>query len=317
MSALFSGLNLGLMSLSPHDLKRRIKLGDKRAKKIYSVRKNGNLLLVTLLLGNVAVTTSLSVFLDSITFGVIAIIASTALITVFGEIIPQAVLSRYALEIVPHTVWIVRIFMFILYPICKPIAWALDKVLGEEMPTIYSRKELVEILEEHSSYKESDLRADEEKIARGALSFGNKIVKEVMTPRSVVLNLDADWKLNDGLLSKIKNDGHSRYPVYKNNVDTMVGILYVKDLIIYDGGRTVGEMAREPVNFIHEEQNLDEALRAFLKTKHHLFVVVNSFKETVGVVSMEDVMEEILQDEIVDEFDKYDDLRLVAKHRRR
>src|SRR5258708_1160732 len=117
LSALFSGLTLGLMSLGPHELKRKMSLGDKRAKQIYSVRKRGNLLLVTLLVGNVATISSLSIFLDSISSGLIAAILTTGLITIFGEIIPQAIFSRYALALGSRAVWIVRIIIIVFYPV--------------------------------------------------------------------------------------------------------------------------------------------------------------------------------------------------------
>jgi len=149
LSALFSGLTLGLMSLGPHELKRKMALGDMRAKKIYAVRRRGNLLLVTLLVGNVACISTMSIFLDSISSGLVAALATTALITIFGEILPQAVFSRYALRLGASTAWLVQGIMFVLYPVAAPLAWVLDKSLGDELPTMYSRKELVGILQEH------------------------------------------------------------------------------------------------------------------------------------------------------------------------
>jgi metal transporter CNNM len=150
-SALFSGLTLGLMSLSAPELKRKVALGDKDAKKVYPVRKQGNLLLTTLLIGNVAINAALSIFLGSIASGLTAGLTATALIVVFGEITPQAVFSRFALSLGAKTAWLVRIFIIILYPISWPIAWVLNKTLGEEMVTIYSKQELMKIVEEHKA----------------------------------------------------------------------------------------------------------------------------------------------------------------------
>src|SRR6266404_2077134 len=189
LSALFSGLTLGLMSLGPHELKRKMALGDVRAKRIYAVRKRGNLLLVTLLVGNVASISSMSIFLDSISGGWIAGITTTALITIFGEILPQALFSRYAMQLGSQTAWLVRIIMFLLYPVTAPLAWVLDKALGDELPTVYSRRELVGILQEHGG---STLDADEERIARGALTFSDKRIEEVMTPRFMVTGIEQD-----------------------------------------------------------------------------------------------------------------------------
>ena len=135
-SALFSGLTLGLFSLDTTELERKKELGDIRAEKVYRVRSRGNLLLVSLLLGNVAVNSIISIMLGNVAGGVFAAIAATGLIVVFGEIIPQAAFARYALELGARTAWMVEVIIILFYPIAKPMAWILDKVLGEEMRNI-------------------------------------------------------------------------------------------------------------------------------------------------------------------------------------
>ncbi len=314
LSALFSGMNLGLMSLDPYELERKMQLGNKDAAKIYPVRKRGNLLLVTLLMGNVAVISAMSIFLDSLAHGIVAGAATTLLVTIFGEIIPQSLFSRYALSLGARLSWVVEAFMILLWPICAPLAWALDRILGDELPTIYSKRELVQIIEEHRVSKHSDLDDDEERIVRGALTFGDKVVADVMTPRSVVVTLDANTKLDAPLLKQLQASGHSRFPVYDSDPDKIIGMLYWRSLVgRIIKGHPVGELCERKVHYLHEAEHLDAALEAFLKTKHHLFVVINEFREVQGVVTMEDVIEEILNKEIVDESDRYEDLRLVAK----
>src|SRR5690606_38293023 len=118
--------------LDPYELKRKIALGDKQAQRIYPLRKRGNLLLVTLLLSNVAVNAALSLFLGSLVSGILAGLMSTVLITLFGEIVPQAIFSRFALSLGARLIWFVYIFTIVLFPICAPVAWALDKILGNE-----------------------------------------------------------------------------------------------------------------------------------------------------------------------------------------
>jgi len=172
-SALFSGLTLGLMGLGADELKRKVSLGDKDAVKVYKVRKNGNLLLTTLLIGNVAVNTTLSIFLGSIAAGLTAGLVATGLIVVFGEITPQAIFSKFALKLGAKTAWLVRIFIFVLYPITYPISWILDKSLGDELPTVYSKKELVKIIEEH----EGCIAVDSE-TGKGTIFFISLPVKE-------------------------------------------------------------------------------------------------------------------------------------------
>jgi metal transporter CNNM len=129
LSGCFSGLTLGFFSLNLTGLERKIKLGNKDAKKVYPVRKNGNLLLCTLLLGNVAVNSAMAIFLGNIATGLVAGLVSTGLIVIFGEIIPQAVFSRHALKLGASSVWLVKIFIFLLYPFAGPMAWLLNRCL--------------------------------------------------------------------------------------------------------------------------------------------------------------------------------------------
>jgi metal transporter CNNM len=318
LSGLFSGLTLGLLSLDKNELKRKISLGNKQAKKVYTVRKKGNLLLCTLLLGNVAVNSTLAIFLGNIASGVIAGLIATGLIVIFGEIIPQATFARYALAVGARTAWLVKIFIIILFPICWPIAWVLDKTLGEEMPTVYSKKELMKIVEEHEGSKESDVDADEERIIKGALSFSNKTAEEIMTPRTVIYALKDDAVLNKTLLNKIKKEGFTRIPVYKKTIDDAVGILYAKDLINIKANRRVEEIYRKGKTLVIDKTiKLDILLNTFIKAKTHLAFVQDEYKGLEGVVTLEDILEEIIRQEIVDETDQVPDLQKKARNKKK
>lgn len=208
-SALFSGLTLGLLSLDSHSLLRRAKHGDPDAIAVYPVRRRGNLLLTTLLLGNVAVNTTLSIFLGSIASGLVAAIVATGLIVVFGEIIPQAVISRNALWFGARTIWFTKVMIYILYPIAYPISIALNYFLGSEIPTTYSRHELMDIISEHEDSEHSTLDADEERILHGALQFSHKRVREVMTEAEDVISFDENQKLNDDFFTEVQAHGFS------------------------------------------------------------------------------------------------------------
>lgn len=315
-SAMFSGLSLGIFSLNKDDLKRKADLGDVRARKIYELRENGNLLLCTLLFGNVMVNSALSIFLGSITSGVVAGIVATLLIVVFGEIVPQAVFSRFAMDFVSRLTWLVKILIFIFYPLSRPISWALDKALGEEIPMTYSKREIMKIVEEHHESEDSDIDIDEKNIIKGALSFSSKTVYDILTPRTEVFGLPFDRELNEETIKKISEIGHSRIPVYNKDLDSIVGILYVKD-ILFRGfeGKRVGDMARKNVIFVDFNKPLDDLLNAFKNTRSHMFVVLDKHGVVSGIVTIEDVLEEIIGAEIVDEFDKFDDLQKLAKKR--
>ena len=317
LSGLFSGLTLGLLSLDKNELKRKISLGNKEAKKVYPVRKKGNLLLCTLLLGNVGVNSALAIFLGDLASGVIAGFTATGLIVIFGEIIPQATFARHALKVGAKTAWLVKIFIFILYPICKPISWILDKTLGDEMPTIYSKKELIKIVEEHESNKESDVDADEERIIKGALSYSDETVKDVMTPKSVIYALNINSALNQKQLDEIKKHGFTRIPVYKNEIDNIIGLLYVKDIIDVKLGTKVKNVYRkEKLLFVPPNLKMDRLLNLFIKSKKHLAFVKNNGQTLEGVATLEDVIEEILKVEIVDETDTITDMQKEAKNKK-
>ena len=231
LSALFSGLTLGFFSLNRDDIKRKAELGNKDAKALYSVRKRGYLLLPTLLIGNVAVNSVLSIFLGSITNGLSAWVISTGLIVLFGEIAPQAVFSRYALTLGVKFVPLVKFFIIIFYPICGPLSWVLYKILGKEQDKIYSKQELVKIIEAHEDSKFSDIDEDEEKLVRGALSFSDKKVSKIMTPIKDVVMLNGANLFNENTIHSISSSGHSRIPVFKRTKNNIIGLLYVKDLV--------------------------------------------------------------------------------------
>jgi metal transporter CNNM len=152
-SALFSGLTLGLMSLDITGLEIVMAGDDPKlaeyAKIIYPVRKSGNLLLCTLLLGNVAVNSLLSIFMGEVAGGTVGFLVSTILITVFGEILPQALCSRYALWIGSVTVPIVKVIRTLFFPVSYPLALCLDWILGRELATTYTSAEMMELLKIH------------------------------------------------------------------------------------------------------------------------------------------------------------------------
>jgi metal transporter CNNM len=306
LSGLFSGLTLGLLSLDTQYLARRARRGDKEAETIYEVRKNGNLLLTTLLLGNVAVNTTLSIFLGSIASGVVAGIIATALIVVFGEVIPQAVISRHAIWFGSRTIWFTKIAIVLSYPIAYPIAYFLDRALGSELPTTYSKSELMDIISEHEGSEHSDLDKDEERILHGALRFSHTSVKEVMTPASNVLSFDENQRLNDEFFAIVTDSGFSRIPVFSGDPSNIIGILYVKDLLVEDDNISIKETEEAfEKNYLRVKTTdlLDAVLAKMLKSRNHLAIVVNSNKKYMGVVSLEDIIEEIIQQEIEDEDD--------------
>ena len=219
MSSVFSGLTLGFLSLDITGLEIVMSGEDRQnaeyAKRIYPIRQDGNLLLCTMVLGNVAVNALLSILLADKAGGLVGFISSTLLIVIFGEIAPQAVCSRHALKIGSLTAPLVRVFLFLLYPIAKPLALSLDYALGEELVTIYSSSEIRKILEIH--VQENALDKETANTMTGALLFKNIPVKQVMTPIANTFMLSVDEKLNFQTISNIFKTGYSRIPVFEVN----------------------------------------------------------------------------------------------------
>lgn len=306
-SAFFSGLTLGFFSLDLQSLKRRALTGDAQAALVYPLRLQGNQLLTTLLLGNVLVNTILSVYLGSLVSGVLASIIATVGIFLFGEIIPQAAFSRHALAVGAFFAPVVRVLMFVSTPIAWPIAHILNRLLGNQLPTLYSHQELMQIVEEHADSEHSTLDADEKRIVQGALQFSHTTVREVMTDADKVVMYDITQRLTDSLLEEMNEAGYSRYPVYQGNRVNVVGILYVKDLIVEEDDVAIAdttEAFETDILYVHANEKLDGVLGKMLKSKHHIAIVRNRNNKFLGVISLEDIIEEIIQFEIEDEDDQ-------------
>ena len=302
LSAAFSGLNIGLMMVRPEELKRKALQGDDVAKRVYRYRKNGNYLIVCVLLGNVSVISILTLVFDSIAGGIIAGVATTLLVTAFGEILPQSLFSRRGYRLTRYFFWLLDAIFVLFWPLAYPTSKLLDKWIGAELPSLYSHEELAHIINDHAEHQQSLVDYDESKIARGALAFSGKTVAEIATPIDKVEMVELDDELDGSLLAQVKQWGHSRLPV-KNSAGEFVGVLFVKDLLGRDMGTPIGHVYRPHVYDIDDDTALDTVLSRFIQRKSHLFLVRNEADEVTGVVTLEDVIEEIIAREIEDEHD--------------
>ncbi|XP_028269382.1 metal transporter CNNM4-like isoform X2 [Parambassis ranga] len=325
LSGMFSGLNLGLMALDPMELRIVQSCGTEKekkyARKIEPIRRKGNYLLCSLLLGNVLVNTTLTILLDDLTMsGVGAVVASTIGIVIFGEIVPQALCSRHGLAVGANTILVTKLFMLLTFPLSWPISKILDCVLGQEIGTVYNREKLVEMLKVTEPY--NDLVKEELNMIQGALELRTKTVEDVMTPVSNCFMIHSDAILDFNTMSEIMESGYTRIPVYEDERSNIVDILFVKDLAFVDPDdcttlKTITKFYNHPVHFVFHDTKLDSMLEEFKKGKSHLAIVqkVNNegegdpFYEVLGLVTLEDVIEEIIKSEILDESDMYTDNR--------
>ena len=176
---------------------------------------------------------------------------------------------------------------------------------------IESKDELLSMVKQSGDV----LTKDEKRLIVNGLSFNEISIDTVMTPRSMVESVKSDELLGPLVLDDLHKKGYSRFPVVKDDIDHVVGILYVQDLLMIDPkskSRRADAVMDKNVYYIRNDRSLKYALAAFLKVQRHLFVVVNEFRETVGLLSLEDVIEALLGRKIVDEFDVYEDLRKAA-----
>ncbi|KAL5534997.1 hypothetical protein ACEPAF_3088 [Sanghuangporus sanghuang] len=317
LGGVFAGLTIGLMGLDDLHLRVLSTSSDddvekKNASKVLSLlRKGRHWVLVVLLLGNVIVNESLPIFLDSaIGGGVAAVVISTALIVL--DKIKEAELYLIHYVGLQRCAPLVLGLMYILAPIAYPIAKLLDYVLGANEEHTYKKAELRSFLQFHRQGEEP-LRDDEIAILNGVLELNTKSLVEIMTPIQDVVTLSADAVLDHTLVDKILVSGYSRFPVHEpGHPKSFVGLLLIKKLLSYDPSEEK-KVSDLPLSILPEagvDINCFQALDYFQTGRAHLLLVSKTPGipgGALGVVTLEDIIEEIIAEEIVDEFDRYED----------
>ncbi|XP_071760530.2 metal transporter CNNM1 [Centroberyx gerrardi] len=336
LSALCSGLNISMLALDPVELRVLQNSGtekeQKYARKIESVRKHGNYILCTVVLGNVLTNTCFVVWMCQI-LGMTPLSTASCTLGIFfiGEILPHSLASRHSLAIASKTLCATRLLMLVFFPIAYPVSKILDIMLHQEISNFYTREKLVAMLRVTDPYH--DLVKEELNIIQGALELRTKTVEDVLTPLSDCYMLSSDAVLDFCTMSDVMQSGFTRIPVYENERSNIVDILFVKDLAFVDPDdctplKTITQFYKHPMHCVFNDTKLDVMLEEFKRGKSHLAVVqrVNSegegdpFYEVMGIVTLEDVIEEIIKSEIVDETDLYTDNRTkrrVSNHERK
>lgn len=318
---LFAALTLLSVSLQKtyryipaKELKRRSREGDEFARLLYRAVGYGYSLEVILwLLTGVAVAVFfiLAVGLWPAWF---ALFVGALLIWLGFFWIPTGRVTKIGMRIAG---WLAPAFSWVLQYL-HPVLDRLVAFVRRHRPVhfhtgLYDKKDLLSVLEAQKVQVDSRIEQSELEIAMHALTFGDKLVRDILTPRRVVRSVNVDESIGPILMSELHDTGFSRFPVYDGEVANIVGTLYLRDLMqAKDGGKVRSLMHSNHICYVHEEQPLTEALQAILKTHRHLMIVVNSFEEFVGVITIEDVLEQIVGKPIIDEFDQYDDMRAVA-----
>ncbi|KAL6893637.1 hypothetical protein ACP4OV_007735 [Aristida adscensionis] len=283
-AGLMSGLTLGLMSLSLVDLEVLAKSGTdqdrKHAAKILPVVKNQHLLLCTLLICNAAAMEALPIFLDGLVTAWGAILISVTLILLFGEILPQSICSRYGLAIGAAVAPLVRVLVWICFPVAYPISKLLDYVLGHGHTALFRRAELKTLVTLHGNElragKGGELTHDETTIIAGALELTEKKAKDAMTPLHQTFAIDINAKLDRDLLQEVLEKGHSRVPVYYEKKTNIIGLILVKNLLSVnaDDEVPIKSVTIRKIPRVLEDMPLYDILNEFQKGHSHMAVVI-------------------------------------------
>ena len=318
-SGMISGSEVALFSLSKSQLKNEDK--SSYIQIIQKLLSNSNKLLATILVANSFINIAIvilftqigNVIFKSITSPfwqfTIEVVVATFLILLFGEILPKIYASRNNLLFSRFVIYPLLLLDFLLTPISLPMQ-KLSNFIKNKLSFKKGNINLNQISSALDLTSPDETTKQEHKILKGILSFGNTETKEVMRPR---LDIHAYSNLlnYDEVLKNIIENNFSRIPVYKDDLDNIIGILYVKDLLPFLDKKDFDWLStlRKPL-FIPENKKLDDLMQEFQEKKIHLAIVVDEFGGTSGVISLEDVIEEIVGD-ISDEFD--DDSLLFSK----
>jgi len=244
------------------------------------------------------------------------------MIVIFGEIIPQAVCARYGLSIGAKCAPLVLVFMWLFSPIAYPIGRLLDKVLGVDHGNTYKKAELRSFLQFHRAASEEPLRDDEISILNAVLELNTKSIETIMTPMKDVVCLSADRVMDHKAVDAVLSSGYSRFPVHEPGKPTaFIGILLIKTLIDYDPDdkRPVSGFSLSLLPQALPSINCFQALDYFQTGRAHLLLVTSNPGEeggARGVITLEDIIEEIIAEEIVDETDQYEDMHTKKRAKR-
>ncbi|MDO9038102.1 MAG: gliding motility-associated protein GldE [Lutibacter sp.] len=316
LSALISGAEVAFFSLSQTDLSRASESKSNKEKAVVTLLERPKKLLATILVSNNFINiliVLLFAYIGNFLFAeiasgllkfVIEVILVTFLILLFGEVLPKLYASRNSLKFAAFMAYpfkmLVSLLSFISFPLLS-LTNIIENNLGKQKSSLSVEKlsQALGLTSNESADK------DDQKILRGIVSFGNTETGQIMTPRIDIFALSKD-ETYENVVAKIVNEGFSRNPVYDETIDEIIGVLYAKDLLPYIDVKDFEwqKLIREPY-FVPENKKLDDLLKEFQEKKNHLAVVVDEYGGTSGIVTLEDVIEEIVGD-ISDEYDQDD-----------
>lgn len=320
LSGFFSASETAYFSISSTDIERMRNKEDYGSKQVVQLLAQPKKLLITILVGNTIVNIGAAslaaiVTLDICeTFGVdikigilIDIIVVTFVILICAEIIPKVAAVKNAKKVARNFAFPLTLFYYLFSPIVSIFhaltQWLTSILKVSKNRLLLSEEELRSIVD--MGEEKGTLQHDEKEMIHSIFEFSETIVKEIMIPRIDMVCISTDSKL-DSLLSLVTKHLHSRIPLYKDKVDNIIGIIFAKDLLPFVNRKSNGDVNLEklarPAYFVPEQKKIDELLREFQSQRIHMAIVVDEYGGTSGIVTLEDIIEEIVG-EIQDEHD--------------
>jgi len=322
-SMFFSGSETAITSLSEHQAAKILEDGGRDARTVSSWVNNPVRVLSTILVGNNitntlmgSVATALAInHLEGSKWGdwavPVAVFGTTVLLLIFGEIFPKAVGRAYSHRLALPLLTVLNVLGRFLAPIVWSLTrltnWMLARTVRQEPGHNKVTSDDLDFLVKVGQ-REGTIAADQAELLRGIFRFDDKIVRDIMVPQRDVTAIDFDWNV-DRVVEVARRSGHSRMPVYEGDLDSIKGVLHIKSLIgHHERGREVVEGAMRPPLFVAESLLISDLLQRFKEERKHLAIVVDDGGHTVGVVTLEDVLEQI----VGKIFDESDHAPLVA-----
>ena len=296
------------------ELKRQARAGDALARVLYRAVAYGASLSLLLWVIIVLCTAASFVIMSQVVPPFLAFVLEVLIIGYGFAWMPTGEVTQIGVRLV---VWSTPAVAWLLAHL-QPVFGRISSYVQSKRPVIvhtglYEREDLLALLDKQKDQTDSRFSNEELSLVSHALTYSQKVISDVMIPRRAVRMVNAAETIGPIMLDELHDSGHSRFPVYEgDNEDQVIGTLFLRDLVNARKGGHVKSAMKTNVYYVHEDFTLEQALHAFLTTKHHMFIVVNNFEEFVGILTIEDVLEQVIGHKIVDEFDRYDDMRAVA-----
>lgn len=324
----FSASETAFSSLNKIKLKALANTGNVQAERTYALTEKFPKLLTTILIGNTivnVVAASLATVLFTNILGkngvAVSSVVMTLVIMIIGEILPKNIAKYKPEKYAMSVTWILEILMFIFTPLTFVFGYVeklISKLYKDETDT-FSNDELITMVEEAN--EEGDMEDHEAEIITNALEFNDLDVGEILTPRIDVIAIDIDEDSLQDIEKMYRDSGYSRLPVYEDSLDNIIGVLHEKDFyyhLLYEKNLKIRNILQN-VMYTSGQVKISSLLKQFQSSKSHIAIVVDEYGGTQGIITMEDILEELVgeiydeHDEVIEYYKKIDDNTYLVK----